>query len=61
MTRRPLPCGIPALLVLFLRVFGFVDAPFDLADLLGDRDLFGTDLCTIPVGLATPGPILMIQ
>jgi hypothetical protein len=44
-----------------LRVFGFVDAPFDLADLLGDRNLFGTDFGTLPQGLTTPRPVLVIQ
>jgi len=33
---------------LFLRVFGFVEASFDLADLLGDRNLFGTNFGTLP-------------
>jgi hypothetical protein len=46
---------------LFFRVFGFVDAPFDLAYLLGDRNLFRTDLCTLPQGLTTPRPVFVIE
>ncbi len=50
--------GFPTLL---FRMFRFVDAPFDLADLLGDGNLFGTDLRTLPQGLAAPRAILVIQ
>jgi hypothetical protein len=42
-------------------LFTFVDAFFDLANLLGDRDLLGADSRTFPQSLATPGSILMIQ
>jgi hypothetical protein len=46
---------------LFFGVFGFVDAPFDLANLLGNGNLFGADFRTLPQGLTTPCPILVIQ
>jgi hypothetical protein len=42
-------------------MFRFVDAPLDLADFFRDRNLFGTDLCALPQGLATPGAVLAIQ
>ena len=42
-------------------MFRFVNAPFDLADLPGNGNLFGTDLRALPQGLATPGAVLVIQ
>ena len=43
------------------RFLAFIDPPLDLSDLLGDGNLFGTDLGAFPEGLAAPGPILVIQ
>ena len=42
-------------------MFGFVDAPFDLANLFGDRNLFRTDLRAFPQRLTTPRTVLVIQ
>ena len=42
-------------------MFGFVDALLDLSNLFGHGNLLGTDLCALPQGLATPGPILVTQ
>ncbi len=47
--------------VLLFWIFGFVNAFLDLADLLGNGNLFGTDLRALPQGLATPGAVLVIQ
>ncbi len=44
-----------------LRVFSFVDAFLDLADLFGDRDFLGTDFRAFPLSLTTPGPVPVIQ
>ena len=38
-----------------------MDASFYLADLFGDGDFLRTDFRALPQGLATPGPILVIQ
>jgi hypothetical protein len=45
---------------LWFGLFHFINAFLDAGDLFGDRDLFGTDLRTLPEGLAPPGPVLMI-
>ena len=57
----PLACQGEGENYLFFRVFGFVEAPFDLANLLGNGNLFGTDFGTLPQGLTTPCPVLVIQ
>ena len=47
--------------ILLFWIFGFVNAFLDLADLLGNGNLFGTDLRALPQGLAAPGAILAVQ
>ena len=46
---------------LLFRMLGFIDASLDLTNLLGDRNLFWTDLRTFPQGLTPPRPVLVIQ
>ena len=46
---------------LLFMMLGFIDASLDLANLLGDRNLFWTDFRTLPQGLTTPRPVLVIQ